>query len=404
MKKKINPIVKWWVTPKLPYEDIFEKHNFFTQWIIHPIKRRLARSYLRFLKKYTDIKIIGVTGSDGKSTTVQMIYSILKEVDKTVSTPPSIDPVYNIPNTILRTSPRTKFLILEMSVEYKNEMDYYLWLAKPDVALVINIYPTHTQFFGNTKGVYEEKKKIATVLNKDDICILNKENKWTKKIAGGTSAKVLWFGNGSKVNATNIKMRGFHSNFNLNFDGEMSKISMKVPGKIFVENAVAASAVAKALSIDLESIKIGLDGFEAPKQRMSIIKSKKGYVVLDESYNSNPKALEESLKVFVELAKERTKIAVLGDMLELGSLEEKEHAKIGRSLSKMGVDYLVAVGKASEVMAEEASKKMGKTNVFWSENAKGVAKVLEGIPTKNSLILIKGSRSIGLERVVSEIA
>src|SRR3989304_10463920 len=141
LSNKVNKIIRWWVTPKLPLQDVFEKHNFISQWLMHPIKRRLARYYLKLIQKYTDITVIGVTGSAGKSTTVQMITSILKHRGKTHATPPSIDPVYNIPNTILKCVPGTKYLILEMSVEYPGEMDYYLWLAKPDIGVITKIYP-----------------------------------------------------------------------------------------------------------------------------------------------------------------------------------------------------------------------------------------------------------------------
>jgi len=400
--KKVNTIIRWWVTPKLPFEDIFEKHNFVSQWVMHPIKRRLARAYIKFLKKFTGIKIIGVTGSAGKSTTVRMIHSILNINAKTVSTPVSIDPVYNIVNTILKTAPWTKYLVLEMSVEYKREMDFYLWLAKPDMALVTNIYPTHTQFFGNTEGVYEEKKKIVEVLGVDGICILNSENKWTKKMAKDTKAKVLWFGKGTEIYASDKKTNIMKATFDLNFDGKRTQISLGVPGDMFVENAIAAAAVGKALKVDSSGVKKGLETFEAPTHRMEIRKTRKGYTVVDESYNSNPKALEASLEDFKRLAKDKKKIVILGDMLELGASEEKEHLKAGRSLSTYGVDYLIAVGKAAKNIYIGAKSSLGKKS-FWVSDESQVLEVFEKLSSSGSLVLVKGSRSIGLEKVVSKI-
>jgi len=183
--KKINPIISWWVTPKLPVQDVFElpllmnrsllakSVHIISQWLVHPIKRRLARWYLKILQRFTNIKVIAVTGSAGKSTTVQIISSILSGSAKTLSTPPSIDPIYNVPNTILKCRPGIKYLVLEMSVEYPGEMDYYLWLARPDVGVITNIFPTHTEFLGSADGVLKEKSKLVLSLPKNGTAVLN---------------------------------------------------------------------------------------------------------------------------------------------------------------------------------------------------------------------------------------
>lgn len=133
--------------------------------IYHPIKNLIANNYLFFLRKFTNIKVIAITGSAGKTTTKEMVTSILKQVAPTVWTKDNIDPVYNIPATILRCTPWTKYLILEMSVEYPGEMDFYLWLAKPDIGVITNIFPTHTEFFGDADGVL----KVQSVLKNLEI-------------------------------------------------------------------------------------------------------------------------------------------------------------------------------------------------------------------------------------------
>src|SRR3990170_1754459 len=210
-QNKVNSLIKWWVTPKLPYQDVYglpllkEKGvlsliNYrIIQWFSHPIKRRAARQYLRLLQHFTDIKVIGITGSVGKSTTSQMINSILKQNGSVVCTLPNVDSVYNIPNTILRCQPETKYLILEMSVEYPGEMDYYLWLAKPDIGIITNIYPTHTEFFTNIEGVRKEKVKLIQNLDKNNFAVLNLEDKNLKKSAKDLKAKIVWYGKKSQI-------------------------------------------------------------------------------------------------------------------------------------------------------------------------------------------------------------
>ena len=367
----MNTIIKWWVTPKLPLQDVFEKHNFISQWLVHPIKRRLARCYLKLIQKYTDITVIGVTGSAGKSTTVQMIAAILKEKGKTIATPPSIDPVYNVPNTILKTPYGAKYLILEFSVEYPGEMDYYLWLAKPDIGAIINIYPTHTQFFGNVEGVFREKKKLVEALSPSGAAVLNREDRFLRRLENKLKAKIAWF------------------------EGDLDPLA---------QNANVATTIATILNIDRGSIKRGLENYVRPKHRFEVIKHKSGAVILDDSYNSNPEALISTLSVFNNLAKKGLKIAVLGDMLELGELEEREHRRVGREVGKSGFEVLIGVGKASKFMIEEVKKNSKGTKTHLVESAEQVLPILSPYLSKNTFILVKGSRSIGLDKLVSRLS
>ena len=363
--KKVNPIVQWWMTPKLPYHDIFEFPllmnrswlgkllHFLPHWIIHPVKRRLARLYLKALKRFTDIKVIGVTGSAGKSTTVQMISSILGSLGRTVATPPSIDPIYNVPNTILRCAPGTKFLILEMSVEYPGEMDFYLWLAKPDIGVITNIFPTHTEFLKDQEGVLREKSKLVLNLEKDGIAVLNKGDERLKNFAGKVEAKVVWFEGG---------------------------------------NDDCASVVGRLLGAGSTDIKKGLKDYERPKHRYEIIKHESGAVIFDDSYNSNPEALLETLRKFNKLAGENIKVAVIGDMLELGDLAISQHKRIGKGIKKYNFEKVFGVGKLTKYMTSDNFDSWEKV----------VPHLNEYLKPKN-YILVKGSRSIGLERVVLKL-
>ncbi len=379
----MNAIIKWWMTPELPPEDIFDfpllqdKSIFgkglhlISHWLVHPFKRRLARWYLKLLQRYTKIIVIGVTGSAGKSTTVQMIASILRQKGKTVATPPSIDPIFNVPNTILKCPPWANFLILEMSVEYPGEMDYYLWLAKPGIGAIINIYPTHTQFFGNAGGVFKEKKKLVEALSRSGTAVLNREDKFLRRLEGQLKAKIVWFG------------------------GDLDPLA---------QNAKVAMTIATVLNVDRESIKRGLESYVRPKHRFEVIKHKSGAVIFDDSYNSNPEALISTLSVFNNLAKKGLKIAVLGDMLELGELEEREHRRVGREVGKSAFQVLIGVGKASKFMIEEVKKSSKETKTYLVESAEQVLPILLPYLSKNTFILVKGSRSIGLDKLVSRLS
>lgn len=400
----VNPLVQWWVTPKLPPHDIFEKHNFISQWLIHPIKRRLARYYLKLLQSFTSITVIGVTGSAGKSSTVQMMASILKYKDSVLATPPSIDPVYNIPNTILRCKPGTKYLILEMSVEYPGEMDFYLWLAQPSIGVITNIYPTHTEFLGDVKGVKQEKAKLIESLGRGDFAILNSENRDSREIGQRSKTKIIWFGEKGDIRAENIKIIDtLRTKYELNLDSSKINILLPIMGRQFVQNSLAAAGVGYALGATLEQIKKGIGNFKPPEHRMEPIYLSNGALIIDDSYNSNPGAVEEALKTFKEVAGEREKIVVFGDMLELGSLEEEEHRRIGKIIGSTGVRYIIGVGKASKLVVDEVGIKIGKENAIWVDSKDKVVDYLLPLLKRHTITLIKGSRSIGLDGVVEDI-
>lgn len=371
---------------------------------IHPIKRRIAKLYLFLLRKFFGLKVIGITGSAGKTTTKEMLASILKLQGKTVYTLANIDPIYNIPTTIFKCSPKTRYLILEMGVEYPGEMDFYLWLVKPDIGVITNIYPTHTLFFGDIGGVFKEKSKLVRNLSRDGFAILNRDNLLLKSLVNNINAKIFWFGNGSFVQAKNIILKGSNkTRFTLQIGKTEMEAEIPISGKQFVSNALAAVATAFSLGINFEKIVKGLGNFQLQEHRMKVIRQKSGVLVVDDTYNNNPSAAEETLKTFIEIAKERKKLVVMGDMLELGKLEKSEHIRLGKKISDLGIDFLIGVGKASQYMVEEAKENMGNGNVLWFEDKDSVLKHLKPFLNKNWAILIKGSRSIGLDEIVNRL-
>ncbi len=367
--KKVNPIIQWWVTSKLPVEDVFASHNFFSQWVIHPIKRRLARWYLKLLQNFTNIKVIAVTGSSGKTTTIQMLAGILKLSGKTIWSREGVDSVYNIPNTILRTMWGTKYLILEMSVEYIGEMDFYLWLAKPDIAVITNIFPTHTLFFGNVEGVANEKSKIIKNLSKTDFVVLNHSNKFTNQMSKFTKAQVVWFDEKDDPVLSNMEV---------------------------------AKKVAEVVGVNEENIQKGLNNYQRPKHRFNIFDHKSGALIFDDTYNSNPEAVISSLKTFMKVAEKYKKIAVLGDMLELGKIEESEHGRVGRKIKELNFNVVIGVGKLTKFLIDELDSV--KTKVWLVKDSDEVVPILSPLLDEKVAVFVKGSRSIRLDKVISNLS
>lgn len=411
--------VQWWVGSGLPWQHVFIKPKdrpkglfnivkvYFRKWIIHPIKRRLAKYYLKLLRVVFKVKVIGITGSAGKTTTKEMLRAILRLQGKTVFSYANIDPVYNIPTTILKCSPKTKYLVLEMGVEYPGEMDFYLWLAKPDVGVITNIGPSHTLYFGNTEGVFCEKSKLVKSLGKNGIAVLNNQDKLLRKLRDHLNSKIVWFGGGGEVRSSSEKVNSdFSTSFRLEFNGSnpsSCEINIPVSGMQFVTNALAAASAAKSLGCGLDQIKQGIGSYHQMEHRMKVLKHSSGATIIDDSYNNNPLAAELAIDTLSRVARKKVRIVVFGDMLELGVLEEKCHKQVGEYIAKSNIDKLICVGKASFGVGMEARKIMGESNVFNIESIREAAAVLKPLLKKDTYVLVKGSRAIGLDRLIDQL-
>lgn len=374
-------------------------------YIGHPIIRYASKYYLKFLRILTGVKVIAITGSMGKTTTKEMLASILKLDGETVYSFENIDPVYNIPNTILKSRFSTKYLILEMGVEYKNEMDFYLWLAQPDIGVITNITNTHTEFFKNSEGVFEEKRKLVDSLKNGDVAVLNYENHYLRKLAKELNCKVVFFGEKSMNRASNIKyLTSGKMQFTAKDKNSTLQIVIPVLGKQFVSDAMAAIVTSKVLGIKNEKIKKGLMDYIPAKHRMRMVNIPGGGIVLDDSYNNNPTAFEKVIKTLNDIAGRRKKVVVFGDMLELGELEKSEHEKAGRLLAESKLYFLICVGDAASITAATFKKHSNNTKVQSVADWKSAYKILRNMNLKNTLILVKGSRKIALENLVSKLS
>lgn len=374
------------------------------KFLIHPIKRRLAKYYLVFLRKFFGLKVIGITGSAGKTTTKEMLASILKQKGETVASFANIDPVYNIPTTILRCRASTKYLVLEFGIEYPGEMDFYLWMVKPDIGVITNIFLTHTLFFGDEEGVAREKGKLVESLGGESVAILNKGNRYSREIGEKIKPKVIWFGDSGEVRAKDVKISSnLLTKYTLDINKSNISVQLPILGSQFVENSLAAAAAANSLGFSLDKIKKGLENYERPEHRMNIIKLKNGAMLIDDSYNNNPSAAKEALKTFNSIVQRRKSVLVFGDMLELGKFEERFHKEIGRLVAGYRFDYVIGVGGLSKFVIAEVKKTM-KNRVYWVSSQEKVLPILRPLLVKNSIVLIKGSRSIGLDKVVSELS
>ncbi|KKQ84763.1 MAG: UDP-N-acetylmuramoyl-tripeptide-D-alanyl-D-alanine ligase [Candidatus Woesebacteria bacterium GW2011_GWA1_38_8] len=381
--------------------------HVYKTFVIHPIKRRLAKYYLSILRKCFDIKVIGITGSAGKTSTKEMLSSILSLKGETIYSYANIDPVYNIPTTILKCRPSTKYLVLEMGVEYPGEMDFYLWLAKPNIAVITNINPTHLTYFKSVDNVYKEKVKLALFTGENDRVVLNREDTYLKKTIKDTRGMVTYFGKGTNVYSDKYRIKRSGSIYTLNINGKRVAVNLPIIGRHFVNNSLAAAAVAYDLGISPTDIKKGLENFIPLEHRMNIIELENNRVIIDDTYNNNPKAARETLKSFNETSKvykNYKKGIVFGDMLELGEDSEKYHQEIGRVISGMDIGFIICVGKESNIIIEIVKKNNNFVKTYGAKDKNEAYLLLKSLLSENTLVLLKGSRSIGLDDVVEKLS
>ena len=369
----------------------------------HQARRVLAKFWLGF---FPNLTIIGVTGSYGKTNTTRAITQVLSEKFPTLQTDLNLDTIYNLPITILKLRPTHKNLVLEMGVDHKNEMDFHLSLVKPQIGVVTGINPTHSEpeLLGSLEGVIKEKSKLLAALPKNGWAVLNWDDLQVKKMAKVTKAKVVWYGTSPKADfwADEIKVDFSGTSFVINNQRQKTKVKTGLVGRHFVHACLAAAAIGKILGLNWGEIKNGLAKLKPLKGRLSIEEGPGGSILLDDHLRANPASTLAGLQTLVDLPAKGRRIAVLGEMGELGVLAEKEHRRVGRELAKLKkIDYLISIGPLQRLVAQEAIKAgMKKKQVFWAENVSGAAEILKGLLKKGDLFYLKGSLLRHLERIL----
>lgn len=368
----------------------------------------LLRIYLakQYAKLYPQDTFVAVTGSVGKTTTVSALYEVLSQKYKTLTSKPNLDPILNIPQTLLKLNPSYKKVVLEMGCEYPGEMDFYLDLVKPKYVVVTKISPAHSQFLGDINQIMEEKGKLVESLTDDGVAILNYDDLNCRKMADKCKGKVYYFGQDDKTCtlwAGNIKFENFQTVFELNLGVERVQIKLKLLGEHQIYSALAAATLGIILDIPLMKIRKGLESIEPSPHRLEVQPGPFGSTLIDDTYNSSPQAVEAAIDTLVKLPSKR-KILVLGEMRELGQYSERLHRTIAQKIYKEKIDYIFLGGGEANFIADEL-KSLGfreqnlEGNLTNSQIVSRLLKILE----KGDICLIKGSRAVRLDEVVKRI-
>ncbi|MCL2259915.1 MAG: UDP-N-acetylmuramoyl-tripeptide--D-alanyl-D-alanine ligase [Fibromonadales bacterium] len=358
---------------------------------------KFARGYR---KRFQNLKVVGITGSAGKTSTKEMIAAVLAKNCNTLVTKGNLNNLFGVPMTLLGLKREHEAAVIEMGTSMPGEIRQLTQAAVPDIAVITNVGPAHLDGLGDLEGVFKEKKSIAEGIEKSGHLIINADDKMLAKIRSSSKYDVITYGiNRGIVKPDEILWEDGCANFRI----ARTWFKLAVPGLHNVYNALAAIAVGELFKMPRSAIAQALSEVKSYDMRMQIIEEN-GLTIISDCYNANPHSMKMSLQTLANMPGKGRKIAVLGDMKELGSHSKEYHREIGSMLPGLSIDYLVAIGnEAMEYCngAEAAGLKPGRIKYF--EDKKAAVDALKFLIKENDMVLVKASRSMKLEEVCNDL-
>ncbi|MFB2556319.1 UDP-N-acetylmuramoyl-tripeptide--D-alanyl-D-alanine ligase [Herbiconiux liangxiaofengii] len=357
-----------------------------------------------------DLKVVGITGSNGKTTTKNLLRAILERVGETVAPRDSFNNEVGAPLTMLKLTAGTRFLVAEMGASGKGEITRLIRMAKPDVGVVLTVGLAHAGEFGGIETTLATKTEMVIDLDETDVAVLNRDDPRVTGMAEKTRARVLWFGLGeeSAVRATDIDATASGTSFVLHLpDGASRTVRFAVLGEHHVMNALAAASAAHVLGVGIDDIVGALETVtRAERWRMEVLGGTNGATVINDAYNASPDSMAAALKTLAQIAApgQRT-VAVLGEMSELGPYSVEEHDRIGRMVVRLNIEKLYVVGEGARAihLAAEHEGSWGGEAVFVESADEAFDRVSADLRA-DDLILVKSSNSAGLRFLGDRIA
>lgn len=355
-----------------------------------------------------EIPVVGVTGSNGKTTTKEMIAALLSRRGETCRSEGNLNNLVGLPHQVLRLREEHESAVFEMGMSEAGEISRLAEIARPRVAVITNVGPAHIEGLGSVEAVRDAKGEILEGLPPNGVAVLSNEDPHSRVLAGRYESKggrVIRFGfsRESDFRAEGIHITTGGARFTLRSPDGESEIRIEALGRHNVLNALAAAACASALGVGLGEMADGLSRAVLPKMRLQAreITGRPGVRLLDDSYNANPESVAQALETASALSGDGRLISVLGDMAELGPLAESAHREVGRKIAAVGVDLFVGVGPLMRLASDEARRAgMDGARIMNFDTPEEAASSLGDMLLSGDWILVKGSRSMMMERAI----
>jgi UDP-N-acetylmuramoyl-tripeptide--D-alanyl-D-alanine ligase len=357
----------------------------------------------RFWRRKLDLRVIGVTGSVGKSTTKEVIAEVLDKRYRTLKSPGNMNNEIGLPLTILKIGPETERAVLEMGFYIPGEIAFLCDIALPEIGVVTNIGTVHAERAGSQEDIFRGKSELVRALPASGVAILNKDDPWVRKMADLSIAKVFFYGldPASDLWADELEGLGLEGiRFQLHYNKETMHVHVPMIGQHSVHTALRAAAVGLVDGLNWQEILEGLQQGHS-QLRLTSVRTENGALLLDDTYNATPESMLAALNLLAEL--EGRKVAVLGDMLELGQYEKQGHEMVGVRAAEV-VDMLITVGILGHLIAAAAQRAgLESHKIAEFEIQSEVIKHLRKHLSQGDVVLVKGSHGLRMDRIVSAL-
>ena len=365
---------------------------------------RAFQEIAAYHRRRFQIPVVAITGSNGKTTTKEMVASTLRERWNVLKTKGNFNNRLGVPHTLLRLTKRHQVAVLEMGVDAEGQTSRLCEIAQPTHGMITNIGPDHLEYFGSMEGSARAKAELLAGLPNDGVIILNADDQWYEFLKQRTRCLKKSFGikAQSDIRGSDIQSHGAQTMFRVHLRGrkQSHRVSINVQGQHNVSNALSAVAMGQALGISMKHIATGLAKFR-PVAMRSQIKSIGGMTIVEDCYNANPASMKAALILLKKLGQDKRTIAVVGDMLELGKNAKALHEEVGAYISDLTISYLIACGNLGQEIARGAKKHgMADSRVFLAKTTSQGAECLKKIACPGDVVLLKASRNMKLENVL----
>lgn len=357
-----------------------------------------------YVRTHSQAYFVGVTGSVGKTSTKDLIYSVLNENFKTLKTESNYNNNIGLPLTLLRLTDE-KAAVIEMGMNHLGEIDYLSRITKPHISVITNIGTAHIGELGSRDNILKAKLEIINGMSEDGILIINNDNDMLHTYnKNQKEIKTITIGidNPSDFMATDIVLHETYSTFKVQNKDKIYNIYSPVPGRVFVYNSLIAFAVGSILNIETSKIIKGIKNFKLTKNRMEYIKLNNNITLINDAYNASVDSMKSSLEVLGQY--HTRKIAVLGDMLELGEYSKKLHEDVGYFVVKNNIDILITVGQeATNIALKAIDKGMNQQFVIPCKNNDEAVLKLKELIKQGDTILFKASNGMNFHEIINKL-
>src|SRR5438477_857959 len=357
--------------------------------------QNLAANY----RKTLPLKVLCITGSNGKTSTKDFAAAILGRAYRVTKTEGNFNNHVGLPRTILQANREDQFAVWEIGMNHPGEIAALARIASPDAALVTNIGVAHIEFMGSREAIAQEKGALAEAVSVSGFVILNADDLLSASVVKRVRARVILAGiESGAIHAEDVQQTSAGSEFTIIEGAHRCRAQLPVPGLHMVQNAMLAVAAGRAFGVSLEECAAGLVSAPLTKARLQI-REINGVQFIDDSYNANPDSMKAALRTLMELDADGKRIAVLGEMRELGDESVRAHREVGETAAELKIDKLIAIGDVAAAIAYGA-RRAGLQNSSTVASTAEAAELLGELAAPGDLILIKGSRLARTEQVI----